>query len=705
MIRNRPSDLDALFRPRSVAVIGASARQPSIGWQVTHNIVRHGFQGALYPVHPKLDHLHSIGCHRDVRDIPGDVDLAVIAVRAELVRSMVEGCAEKGVRGIIIISAGFGETGPDGAGEERAIRDLCREAGIRVVGPNCMGIINTEQAVSLNASFSSVGGRRGNVAFMSQSGALGEAILNYADELGLGLTMFASVGNRADVSANDLLEYWGADPDTGVILLYLESFGNPERFPDIARRVARDKAIIAVKAGGSESGRAAAASHPGSLAGREVANDALLRKGGVLRARTVSEMFHMARALSSQPVPRGRRVAVVTNAGGPGILAADALEALGLEMPTMPDEAKEKMRPHMLPASSLGNPTDLIAQAGAPHYTAALDAVLASDAFDMALSIFVPPIVTDREGVVRAIAESSQRARALGSETPVLAVLMGEEGIAGTDDLAEARIPVYRFPEEAAIAMAAMVDRGTWLAQPRVWLSELATAARARRDPAVGAELQAASGFLPGDRARALLADFGLPVMHATVVNDADEAVAQLARGSLVLKAEGPELVHKTELDAVRVDLRADAETRAAFEHLQTNVVDKLPGSRIVAQTFVRGGREVLAGATRERRFGSLIAFGAGGADVEAVRDVVFRCGPLSDIEARAMISEVRAYPALVSPRRGPPADIEAAVALLQSVSDLMTAYPEIHAVDLNPAILLPEGDGVALVDARVEVG
>jgi len=699
--------MDALFRPRSVAVIGASSRQPSIGWQLTHNIVDDGFQGALYPVHPTLEHLHSIKCYRDVRDIPGAVDLAVIALRQDRVRPAVEACIEKGVGGLIIISAGFREIGPKGAAEERELVALCREAGVRVIGPNCMGILNTDPSVSVNATFSRTSPPRGNVAFMSQSGALGEAILNFANRLGLGVSMFASVGNRADVSANDLLEYWGKDPSTDVVLLYLESFGNPRRFPEIASRVARDKAIIAVKAGGTHTGQRAAASHTGSLAGRDVATGALLRKGGVLRARTVSDMFHMARALANQPLPAGDRVVILTNAGGPGILAADALEAEGLSLPELAAEVQERIRPHVRPTASLANPLDLIADATAEHYEKALDEVLGSGAADLVLAIFVPPIVTDSAAVVRAIARAIVRARERGVEVPVLSVLMGEEGIVeGEADLKAARIPVYRFPEEAALAMGAMVSRARWLAQPRESLESLAKAAEALRTPEVDQLLSGQGpGMLDAAVARRLLAAFGVPILEAEQVEDARAAVAMLADGHVVLKAEGPSLIHKTELGAVRVDLRTVAEVREAFDDLKANVADPHPGSRIVAQRHVGGGREVLVGASRDPAFGPMIAFGAGGTDVEAVRDVVFRVAPLTEADAWEMVREIRAYPALMNDRRGKPADVAAAVTVLQAVSNVMLACPEVAAIDLNPVLLLPEGDGGLAVDARVERG
>ncbi|HJQ65443.1 MAG TPA: CoA-binding protein, partial [Gemmatimonadales bacterium] len=457
------SELDAILRPRSVAVIGASRNAGTIGNEILSNIVRHGFTGAVFPVNPRAKAVHAIKAYPAVGDIPDPVDLAVIVVPKELVLPVVEQCGAKGVRGLVVISAGFKEVGAAGALTERQLVTLVRRYGMRMVGPNCMGVLNAEPGVSLNATFAPTMPPFGHAAFVSQSGALGVSVLDHAADFGIGISQFVSVGNKPDVSGNDLLLQWEHDDTVGVILMYVENFGNPSRFLEIASRIAKHKPILAVKSGRSMVGARAAASHTGALAASDAAVDALLAQAGVLRATSIEELFDMAMAFRGQPLPRSRRTAVLTNSGGPGILAADALEPQGMELGELAPTTIARLRPLFPPEASLRNPLDMIASATAADYRAALDALLTDTNVDSAMAIFVPPLGVRAEDVAESIV-----AAARGHPTkPVLAVLMGRDGLpASKAELNGAGIPAYVFPESAARALGALRRLREWRARP-----------------------------------------------------------------------------------------------------------------------------------------------------------------------------------------------------------------------------------------------
>ncbi|HBL31134.1 MAG TPA: GNAT family N-acetyltransferase, partial [Acidobacteria bacterium] len=453
--------LDPIFSPRSIAVIGASRRRDSIGFALLHNLIADQFSGAIYPVNPHASSVHSLKCYPSVAAIPDPIDLAVILVPRDKVPAALDDCLAHGVRGLVVITAGFSETGPEGAAREKELRERVRAAGVRMIGPNCMGVINTDTAVSLNATFAPTPARRGSIGFVSQSGALGVAILNVAQDLGIGLTQFVSMGNKADVSGNDLLVHWEDDPETRVIAMYLESFGNPRRFTEIAKRVSRKKPILVVKSGRTAEGARAASSHTGAIAGTDVTVSAFLDQCGVLRANTIEELFDVARALDRCPLPQGFRVGIVTNAGGPAIMATDACVNLGLQISELSDATRAGLRAFLPPEASVANPVDMIASATAESYRRTLAAVLDDPSVDMALVINVTPLLSNPIDILEAVgAVARERTK------PVLAVMMATDEFYEAIKEATHLPPVYRFPESAARALFLLARYAAWVRRP-----------------------------------------------------------------------------------------------------------------------------------------------------------------------------------------------------------------------------------------------
>ena len=688
------ASMKAFFEPRVIAVIGANRERGKIGSEILHNLVAAGFTGTLVPVHPTAPRIEGLTAYPRVIDIPGPVDLAMVVVPATRVLDAVEDCIDKNVPAICVISAGFSECDAEGRAREAALLTRIREAGCRLVGPNCMGLLNTNPAVRLNATFSPVYPPVGNVAMSTQSGALGLAILDYARRLGIGISSFVSVGNKADVSGNDLIQYWADDPRTSVILLYLESFGNPKKFSEIARRVARSKPIVAVKAGRSTAGSRAAASHTGALASSDTVVDALFRQAGVIRTERLEELFDVAALLSHQPVPRGPRVAILTNAGGPGILAADACEANGLELPALGEATRAELRSFLPPAAAVGNPVDMLASAPADHYRRALATILRDDDVDSVITIFIPPLVTEPADVASAIAEG---ARGIQGK-PVLGVFMRAEGA----PVALSPIPAYAFPESAALALARVTSYGRWLAKP---LDPPAVVDRVDRDQIRGVVdqvLARGGGWSTSEETTALLAAAGIESAAGRTVTGVDAAIqAAAAIGyPVALKALGPTLLHKTERRAVCLNVGDAAGVRTAYADFSERL-----GSDMVAvlvQRMVPRGVEMIVGALQNPLFGPLVACGTGGVLVDVLADTAFRLHPLSASDAREMIGQLRGARLLRGYRGAPPADEAALCDLLLRVSALVAAAPEIQELDLNPVMVL--GSGACVADARLRV-
>jgi acetate---CoA ligase (ADP-forming) len=684
------ASMKAVFEPKSIAVVGASRRPEQLGTKIVGNLVQTGFTGALYAVNPNATEIEGVPVYRSLQDIPGFVDLAIIAVPAARVESVVDDCVKKGVRAIVVISAGFGETGEAGRAMERRLLDKVRAAGIRMVGPNCMGVLNTDPAVKMQGTFAPIYPPRGHVAMSSQSGALGLAILDYAKSLGIGLSTFISVGNKADVSGNDLIQYWAEDPQTDVMLLYLESFGNPRKFGEIARRVARKKPIVAVKAGRSASGARAASSHTGALATSDAIVRDLFRQAGIIRTDTLEEMFDVAALLANQPFPLGRRVAVITNAGGPGILAADACEANGLEITHLTAETTAKLRAILPAEASVGNPIDMIASAPPETYRKVVDLVLRDPNVDSVIVIYIPVLATDAPQVAAAIRGAARKT--------VVATFMSSIGM--TADLAP--VPSFPFPERAVAALARATAYAEWHRRPTGAPMAFNDIDREQLRVIVDRKIAEGGGWLDPLDVVALLLAARIPVALAERVMSVYEAVNAAMRIGfpVALKAHGPSLLHKTEQGAVVLNLQDEREVREAYVDLQQRLGDSM--TEAVVQQMVRGGVEVMLGVTEQPTFGHVIAYGAGGTMVELLSDVAFRIHPLTDVDARDMISDVRWSKMLDGFRGAPPSDTAALREIILRLSELVSICPEIRELDINPLKVLAQG--AIVVDARVRV-
>lgn len=694
--------LEPLFRPRAVAVIGASRRTAAIGHLVVRNLIDFGFTGPIYPVNPAARSVRGIRCHAALDEVPDEVDLAVLVVPAEAIPEALEACGRKGVRAAVVISAGFKESGGEGARRERELRERAAALGIRLVGPNCMGVIDTHPEVRLNASFAAEFPQVGSVAFASQSGALGEVLLARARELDLGLSAFASLGNKADVGGNDLLEWWGEDPRTRVILLYLESLDEPRRFAELARRITRaGKPVLMVKSGRTAAGARASASHTGALAGVDRVMTTFLEQCGVLRVTRVEGLFDLARAFAHQPVPRGPRVAIVTNAGGPGIMAADAATAYGLEIATLSAQTVTALEEVLPPEASTANPVDTIATAGAHAFGACVASLLTDPGVDALLPIYVGPGNTD----VRAVAEEVVRKVALAREVgaggkPVLACFMGGRAAEARGVFQQAGIPAYDFPEDAAQALGAMARFRRWLGRPPGTVPSFAL------DLARIEELLAGPpGWLPPERAFALLEAAGIPVAaraHADSPEEAGERAAALGAWPLVLKWDHPDHLHKSEGGGVRLGLRDSGEVVRAAEQMAATLGATQRGGRFLLQRQVEAARELILGAQRDPAVGPVVVVGLGGIHTEVLGDVALRVLPLTDRDAGEMLAELRGAPLLRGHRGAPGVDLPAVEDALLRLAALVEACPRIAELDVNPLLAHEPGGGVVAVDARV---
>jgi len=690
-----------VFYPSSVAVIGASRDPHSIGGRLFNNLLNGDFTGPVFPVNPKASVVRSVKAYSSILDVPDFVELAFIVVPARFVASVVRECVEKGVRGLVVISAGFSETGEGGAALETDLMEIVRDAGMRMVGPNCMGLINMDQAISMNGQFGPLSPPAGKVAMSSQSGALGIAILDYATKMGIGISTFISIGNQADVSGDDLLLYWESDPGTDVILLYLESFGNPRRFARAARRISKKKPIVAVKSGRTAAGARAASSHTGSLASLDAAVDTLFRQAGVVRTDTLTQLFDVTSLLANQPLPAGSRVGILTNAGGPGILAVDALEANGLEVVEFSDELKEKLRGFLAADAAVANPVDMIASAGPAEYAACIDAILASDEIDALMTIFIPAAPEGVEEMNEAIRNSATEYH--GKKT-FLIVYMSSGGAPPLFSTGDKRIPVYPFPEQAAFALAKAVEHASWRKKDEGAILELdgidASAARAVVEAALERD---GAGWLDPDDVDVVLRAYGLAIPGSMVAATADEAVRGAAElgGPVVVKVISDSALHKSDVGGVVLNVEGDQAVREAFEAVTAAVED--PEGALIQQ-YVEGGHEVLIGMTEDPNFGPLIVFGLGGVFVELIGDVAFRIHPLTDLDAAEMINEVKSARLLAGYRGGAAGDIPAVEEALLRVSALVADLPEIVEMDMNPVKVAEPGHGLSVVDARIRV-
>jgi acetate---CoA ligase (ADP-forming) len=695
--------LKLFFNPRAVAVIGASRKRGTIGGEIFHNLLNYGFQGPVYPVNPTSALVQSVQAYASIEEIPGPVDLAVIVVPAAYVVETAVACGQKGVRALVVISAGFSETGKEGQARQGELLRVCRDAGMRLIGPNCMGIANTDSDVRLDATFAPTEPPRGRVGFSSQSGALGLAIMEYANSLGLGLSTFVSVGNKADISGNDLLHYWESDENTDVILLYLESFGNPKKFSQIARRVGRKKPIVVVKSGRSTAGARATSSHTGALiAASDVTVDALFRQAGVIRTDTLAELFDVASLLANQPLPPGKRVGIITNAGGPGILCADTCEARGLEVPLLSERVQSRLREFLLPGASASNPVDMIASAPAEHYGRAIEAVLADPDIDALIVIFTPPLVTKAENVARAIVDAVSRT---AKDKPILTVFLSPQAAPEDLQLAKPHIPSFAFPETAAIALARAARYRDWREQPESWPPVFADLRRDEAAAIVATALLRGDGWLTPDEIEKLFSCYGLPLIEQRIVGTPDEAgeVAEHFAGEVALKVVAPGVIHKTEAGGVQLHLRGADQVRHAAMKMQKQLHSQgAAPTGFQVQRMAEPGVEMIVGVVHDPQFGPVVACGAGGVQVELLRDVSVRLTPLSRNDASEMIRSLKTYPLLTGFRGRPTYDVEALEDGVLRVSALVENIPQIAELDCNPFVVHEQG--ATILDARVRV-
>jgi len=700
------SHLQRIFAPQSVAVVGASIRPESVGRAVFSNVLRYGYSGVVYPVNAKARSIMGVRAYPSVLDIPDPVDLAVIIVPSAAVAQVLQECGQKGIKGAIVITAGFRELGGEGIQKEAEVLNAARQSGIPLLGPNCLGIINTDPQISLNASFSRLMPPPGNIALVSQSGAVGVAALEYAQSERIGLSKFVSVGNKADLNENDFLAYLQEDPQTDVILLYLEDLAEPQIFFQIAEGSFPRKPILAIKSGRTAAGAQAASSHTGALAGSDAAYDALFAQCGVMRVESLEELFDYALAFATQPLPQGNRAAIVTNAGGLGIMATDAAERYGLTMANFEEGTRARLREVLPPAANVHNPVDVLGDAHEDRYAAALEGVLADPGVDGAIVISTPQLMTNLAAIASAVTKVASQ-----HQKPTLVCQMALGEIEETlTILSQGRLPHYHFPEEAARALAAMAHYARNLGRPRY---EVKTFTDVDRDAVrqVFADVRKEGrSFVLEPEAHRIFQAYGFPVLpyrwvHASV--DAVQAAEEVGY-PVALKIVSPDIVHKFDVGGVKVHLHTVAEVRRAYEEVLADARQAQPQAEpagVLVQKMAPPGTEMILGMTRDPHFGPLLMIGLGGTLVEIFQDVMFSVAPVSEQWARRMIGDLKAFPLLKGYRGEPPRDLEVIAECLERLSQLALDFPEIRELDINPLMVFPQGQGAVVVDARIFVG
>jgi acetate---CoA ligase (ADP-forming) len=700
------SRLSSIFHPKSIAVVGASTRPGTVGSDIFHNLLFCGYNGSVYPVNPKASHVMGVHAYPALSAIPAPVDLAVLIVPAHAVLSVVDEAIAKQVRGLVVISAGFKEIGPKGAALEIQLRDKVRAAGIPLIGPNCLGVINTHSDVNMNAAFGRKMPAAGNLAFLSQSGALCTSVLDYAEERHMGFSKFVSFGNKADINEIDLLDYLAMDEETSVIAMYLEDVTNGRQFIECARNIFWEthKPMLCLKSGRSPEGAKAVSSHTGSLAGSDSVYDALLAQSGVQRVDTIAELFDCAALYTMQPLPKGPRVAIITNAGGPGIMATDTAMRHGLKLAELSEATKDKLREALPAAASLRNPVDVIGDARSDRYKAAVRCVLEDDGVDMGLVILTPQSMTEIDETASSVPEAIS-----GITKPVICSFMGARDVAaGAAILRKASVPNYPFPEDGMRALAAAHRLVSLHDIPRREWADFSDFDAAQARKIIAASLDGHdTRYLTQAECRPLLECYRLPLLSSGTATTADEA-AELAEsfgGAVVMKVMSADVVHKYDAGGVILNVRGTDKARAAFDRIIRNVGQHVPGAKIEAilvEQMAPKGVEVILGASRDARFGPLMMFGLGGTLVEVLKDVSFRLAPMWRISAERMVHEIRSFKVLDGFRGNPPCDIAAIVDTLLRLSHMVCDHPEISELDINPLIVHEKGRGCSVADSRV---
>jgi acetyltransferase len=694
--------LEALFSPQAVAVVGASTNPEKLGYSVLDNIIKYGYEGQVHPVNPKAKEILGRTCYPRVTEIPGPLDLAVIVVPSKFVAGVMRDCGEKGIGAAIIITAGFREAGAEGRAMEREVIEIAQEYNIRVVGPNCLGVIDTNS--SLNASFAAGMPDQGEISFMSQSGALCTGILDWAALNGLGFASFVSLGNKGDLNETDFVEVWRDDPNTDVVMAYLEGVVDGDAFIQAARSLTKVKPFIVVKSGTTSAGSRAVSSHTGTLAGSDAAYDAAFKQAGILRARSVSELFTYSTALAYQPLPAGRRVAIITNAGGPGIMATDACVNGGLQLATLSSETVDYLHEVLPPAANHYNPIDVLGDARSDRFEKALAAALNDPGVDAVIFLLTPQAMTDIEDTARAVVRISNQ-----QDKPVLACFMGGKDVAaGNRILGAGRIPFYGFPEDAADALRIMVQQQEWI-NTEYEEPVRVEADRERAAMTVLAAQKAGRLKLNEMEARQIVAAYGLPLPGSQLAFSADQA-AQFAAEigyPVVMKIISPDILHKSDMGGVIVGVQNEKQARQTYQDILIRARRYMPDADIwgiAIQQMVEKGKEIILGVTKDPTFGHMIMLGLGGIYVEVLKDVQFGIVPITPTQAREMITNLRSYPLLAGVRGEDPSDIEALMDCLLRVSQMVTDLPKIVELDINPLFVYPSGQGVMAVDARIVI-
>jgi acetyl coenzyme A synthetase (ADP forming)-like protein len=700
--------IEHILSPKSIAIVGASNRPGSLGLAIFRNLLEGAYQGILYPVNPKAKSIQGVKAYPNLVDIPDEVDMAVLIVPSEQVESVIELAARKGIKGVIVITAGFKEIGGHGVELEKKVQATAKAHGIRMLGPNCLGVINTNKDVRMNATFSRLMPKPGNIALVSQSGAMCVAILDFAEGRNMGFSKFVSIGNKADVNEVDLLRSLRDDPDTKVIIMYLEDITDGHAFIEAARDITlvAGKPILALKAGRSPEGARAAASHTGSMAGSDTAYDAIFMQGGIQRVEGVSELFNYALAFSTQPLPKGSRIAIVTNSGGPGIMATDALIRPGITMAQLSEDTKKKLREKLPSTASVNNPVDVIGDADAKRYEDAIRYTLEDENVDGAIVILAPAATTEIMETAKIVPRVAK-----DIDKPILSSFMGLVDVSeGVRYLEQNGIPNYVFPEEASRTMAAMIKYSENMKPHEGRRREIF---RLLEDQEKAAAVIAAklSGrkeyFMTEKEAHELLRCYGFPLLKSRLVSEPSELAGAIKEVGFpaVMKLDSPDILHKSDAGGVRLGIKSAEQAEQTFHDIVASAKKYRPSALIrgiLFQQMAREGVEVILGSTRDPRFGPICMFGLGGIFVEALKDVTFRLAPMWETSAENMIRDIKAYRVLKGIRGRPPADIKAAKLCILRLSAMVANHTEIAELDINPLILYPEGEGCVVADARI---
>lgn len=698
------TQLDKIMKPRAIAVVGASTKPHTIGSDIMKRLQEYGFTGDIYPVNPKGGVIEGLQAYPSVLDIPGEVDLAIIVVNAKFVLQTIDQCHEKGIGGLCVISAGFKETGHEGMELEQALLKKVRDYGMRCVGPNCLGVVNTHPSVRMDGCFAESLPQRGDIGFVSQSGALGGGILNILKDLNLGFAQFISIGNQADVNAETAMEYWENDEDVKQILLYMESIQNPANFRQLATRISKKKPILALKAGRSAAGASAASSHTGSLAGADKAANALLMQSGVIREYSLENLFATAKVFSNCPIPKGDRVAIVTNSGGPGIMATDAVCEYGMQMAQLTEETKATLRSFLPAAASVKNPVDMIASAPIEHYKKTLETVIADDNVDMIVVIYLPFLGLKDIDVAKAVMEI----KAANPQKPIVGVFMTTSSFFEQLSEMDVNVPFFMYAEQAVDGLNRLNQQRLWTQKPD-GVTPVYDVNKTLAKSIMQAALDDGRDQLTTRESMDVLEAYGIRICQSGFAKDIEEAVALANRIGypVVMKMTSKTTSHKTDVGGVRVNIQSEEALRAEYADLieklrERNLLEGLEG--VIIQEMVKGNREMVCGIATDPQFGPMMMFGLGGVFIEVMKDVTFRMAPLTDQDAMDMITGVKAYGLLQGVRGTTPAQMPQLQESLLRLSQLVGDFPAIEELDINPLIISEKnGEGIA-VDGRIKL-